>query len=101
GIRDGHVTGVQTCALPIPVPAAAKAVSIDNGGRADRSVEQLERGAATACRTPLRSVSDNAPEQCAPIDGRAISEARINAYEESRSEERRVGEGCRAGWPAT
>src|SRR5690625_6023360 len=23
GIRDGHVTGVQTCALPISVPAAA------------------------------------------------------------------------------
>jgi len=67
----------------LAVPAAAQAVSIDNGGRGDRSVTQLQRGAATACRTPLRSVSDAAPEQCAPIDGRAISEARIDAYEQS------------------
>jgi hypothetical protein len=67
----------------LAVPAAAQAVSIDNGGRADRSVTQLQRGAATACRTPLRSVSGAAPEQCTPIDGRAISEARVDAYEQS------------------
>ena len=68
--------------LCLAVPAA-RAISIDNGGRGDRSVTQLQRGTATACRTPLRSVSDAAPEECAPIDGRTISEAQINAYEQS------------------
>src|SRR5947209_6342496 len=69
--------------VALAVPAAARAASVDNGGRADRSVQQLQRGAATACRTPLRSVSDDAPQQCAAVDGRAISEARIKVYEQS------------------
>jgi len=69
--------------VALAVPAAAKAASVDNGGRADRSIEQLQQGAATACRTPLRSVSDDAPEQCSAVDGRAISEAKIKAYGQS------------------
>lgn len=67
----------------LAVPVAAQAASIDNGGRGDRSVQQLQQGAATACRTPLRSLSDSAPEQCTPIDGRRVSEAQVKAYESS------------------
>ena len=67
----------------LSIPAAAKAVSIDNGGRADRSVEAVQNGTAAACRMPLRSVSDSASEQCSPIDGRTISEAQVAAYGQS------------------
>lgn len=69
--------------LMAAVPAAAKAVSVDNGGRADRTVQAVQWGASAACRTPLRAVSDSAPEQCAVIDGRPVSEAEVNAYQSS------------------
>jgi len=67
------------------VPAVARAASEPTGNeRLDRGLVQLQRGVATACRTPLRSAPDpSAPELCAPIDGRAISEARMQAYESS------------------
>src|SRR5205814_7011368 len=83
GVARRLVVSVALLALLSLAVPAARAISIDNGGRGDRSVTQLQRGTATACRTPLRSVSDDAPEQCSPIDGRTISEARINAYEQS------------------
>src|SRR5207253_4682656 len=45
GIRDGHVTGVQTCALPISVHAL-----VDNGrGRRMMRVEGGRKRIASAC----------------------------------------------------
>src|SRR6266702_5450764 len=41
GIRDGHVTGVQTCALPISVPLAprtARAIDLAIGDRTEGPV---------------------------------------------------------------
>jgi hypothetical protein len=68
----------------LAVPAAARAASVDNGGRVDRSVQQVQHGVAVGCRTPLREAPDPAtPEQCAVIDGRRVSEARMRAYESS------------------
>src|SRR5437870_13808094 len=67
GIRDGHVTGVQTCALPIwrgPSRAA---------------------GGGSACPLHGRSVL------VADLGGRASDRAI-----DERSEERRVGKECRA-----
>src|SRR6266702_5520140 len=48
GIRDGHVTGVQTCALPICVKEVAMqlrnalAMGADRGIRVDTADEQLD-----------------------------------------------------------
>src|SRR5207253_4964022 len=69
GIRDGHVTGVQTCALPI---SARRGSSARRGGpRATaRRAARRRRGA-----------------------GARGTRARRRA---SRSEERRVGKECRA-----
>src|SRR5690606_40255677 len=88
GIRDFHVTGVQTCALPIlaePVhpgsPAAAAAHSAQCGsGRPWESHPHPE---------PLRLPPGPGPSE----EGPAI---RCR----TRSEERRVGKGCRRRWVA-
>src|SRR5439155_5467941 len=71
GIRDGHVTGVQTCALPI------LAAEIEQRGRAglDRAVlfQRLRRPGGPAELHGSRERAD-------------------------RSEERRVGKECRSRW---
>src|SRR4051794_41552449 len=68
GIRDGRVTGVQTCALPIcfaPPPSRSPALS---------APLTSERSACAAGARPVRS----------PVS--------------TRSEERRVGKECRSRW---
>src|SRR5690606_39576904 len=84
GIRDFHVTGVQTCALPI---------SKDRVRRADREQggPQLAAGARLPRRAPRR-LRGRVPER---------REDQRHAYRDEeraargRSEERRVGKGCR------
>src|SRR6266702_2812425 len=45
GIRDGHVTGVQTCALPICQPPSIKVLAATPGPvRSSSGVELLARG---------------------------------------------------------
>src|SRR5439155_10385739 len=68
GIRDGHVTGVQTCALPIYLTTLPSASSFNTRRRGEsRSSSSEEVGRADL-------------ETCA------------------RSEERRVGKECRSRW---
>src|SRR5207253_5500838 len=99
GIRDGHVTGVQTCALPIwpawrPLtlqsrePARVRSKWVALGWNARRRfagrVDQRDE-IARAETTIARSTEVRAPG----------TEPRPH----SRSEERRVGKECRArGW---
>src|SRR5690625_7447311 len=79
GIRAGHVTGVQTCALPIFRPEIATDGSIEMHG--------------------LFELTDAAP---------AETGARLNTNPDptelelfpTRSEERRVGKECTSGWSA-
>src|SRR5207253_6978169 len=94
GIRAGHVTGVQTCALPIfddlaaierqfhhfvrTVPRAG--LLVVNGDD-----EALERVLAKGTWTPV--------ERLGAADG---WEAAAPAAD--RSEERRVGKACRSAW---
>src|SRR5439155_11542948 len=72
GIRDGHVTGVQTCALPISRYAGA--------GVAGRLVEAL-RGQPSPRGGGLQLGQRGG--QLGPF---------------ARSEERRVGKECRSRW---
>src|SRR5690606_40159758 len=98
GIRDFHVTGVQTCALPIylctavlasGVPARqsfgysdsdAFAVGLTCGGELEVFVQRV-----TAAERPVLDAALTAPGAAALV-------------RDLRSEERRVGKECRARW---
>src|SRR5439155_17440147 len=82
GIRDGHVTGVQTCALPIwPVPLVdvgrdeLRAVGVGPRDDERRDAADVGREAGGGERAQERGGRD-----------------------EDRSEERRVGKECRSRW---
>src|SRR5690606_40782845 len=81
GIRDFHVTGVQTCALPISVD-----VRIAEGRTRCRVVEGgVDRGT-------LELVGGGRHNLLNALA--AASAARVLGAEWARSEERRVGKGC-------
>src|SRR5207253_4053658 len=95
GIRDGHVTGVQTCALPI-LPAPEKAIPVESSwfiqigafaqeGNAQLSMKRL-RDAGLHPRTDVlgAGTTKRYRVRCGPYS--------------SRSEERRVGKECRYRW---
>src|SRR5439155_4125050 len=92
GIRDGHVTGVQSCSLPISAPAPAKAVERQRLLADVRA--WLAQGQALA-RGLLAGAPDARP---GPRDLEEL--ARTAGELLQRSEERRVGkEGRCRGWP--
>src|SRR5207253_8032375 len=97
-IRDGHVTGVQTCALPIwpaqlldlwlrPAGTLQKAVSLP--GRVCAPRERSRRLAGGRARS---SYGENR-RLLFGSGGTALG----RVPRELRSEERRVGKGCRVG----
>src|SRR5437870_13295188 len=72
GIRDGHVTGVQTCALPIcSTPQTGESVTLYDGATSLGSATLNASGIATFSFGP-------------------------NTVPTLRSEERRVGKECRS-----
>src|SRR5690348_17717799 len=85
GIRDGRVTGVQTCALPIYAP-----------GTQITSTRLLE-GAQECLRA--RGVPE-ARVDVIWVPGAFELPVAAEAAAASRSEERRVGKGGRARWGA-
>src|SRR5207253_6024939 len=84
GIRDGHVTGVQTCALPIyealTMPGIANAWTMPIKARIDMLT--------TGVRTPLGI----------KVLGSDLGEIEKVGGQIERSEERRVGKECRSRW---
>src|SRR5690606_39487985 len=80
GIRDFHVTGVQTCALPI---LAAFFDVWDN--------REIGFGLVTTSANELMSVIHNSKLRM-PI---CLDDKMADRF---RSEERRVGKECRYGW---
>src|SRR5689334_22753886 len=88
GIRDGTVTGVQTCALPISrnLPRMLRMVSCAVSGR--RSAAGRRSGAGAARDDQLVGMSGI----------RRLR--RVDAAGGGRSEERRVGKECRSRWSA-
>src|SRR5690606_39347902 len=84
GIRDFHVTGVQTCALPIWVAGAAlssMSFSLTSSGYFSRSYKQ-SKWIGFAFRS------------CGMKSARMVLALSVPF---SRSEERRVGKECRSG----
>src|SRR5690606_40159376 len=98
GIRDFHVTGVQTCALPIYLGLAHAA------RRDRRRAEAQPRGVEGLARVERDGVvvGDDA---CAieRLSGRLPGDVlvrQIEQHEVIRSEERRVGKESGWRWPA-
>src|SRR5690348_18123226 len=76
GIRDGRVTGVQTCALPIS--SKAYGFTSLNAARSTGNTVVLDYKTPGECNA------------CAP--------AAVTSVRYQRSEERRVGKECRSRW---
>src|SRR5207249_8427709 len=95
GIRDRNVTGVQTCALPIYRPSGRlhflqSATGVQPTEFTHRMAD--DRELLLRCATaPLRDTYENAI-------GALYIVQDITALRGVRSEERRVGKECRAGW---
>src|SRR5690606_39430338 len=97
GIRDFHVTGVQTCALPISL----------FGNMADdhhRRIGLLGKPLKLCCTFPnlanrTGSTLDIWRGQCLyGIYNHPVGSDIFDLLENSRSEERRVGKECRSRW---
>src|SRR5690606_40471972 len=84
GIRDFHVTGVQTCALPISANS-----SVFEGYKTRTS------GIVSAMNSTASTSQSNAPSYSALAEENALQREQLDA--QARSEERRVGKECRSG----
>src|SRR5207253_7472364 len=95
GIRDGHVTGVQTCALPILRDTtgaffAGSAVDMVRTDTAHWTAPYYERMGRRYAQAILRQLGSTA----FGANGPKIS----SASRTTRSEERRVGKEDRSWW---
>src|SRR5207253_5366331 len=98
GIRDGHVTGVQTCALPIS--RHEQQTPGNDGDRARLSAQVL---AEVLDRTgdekiTVLSTVQGLGGRHGVEDDSEVAAAAVAALEPRRSEERRGGEGGRGQW---
>src|SRR5439155_9159135 len=95
GIRDGHVTGVQTCALPISLSALATAGNAQNAyqGKFTLAVETHWEGVALPAGDYTFALPSNSAPYRLYIWGQGVGAI-------IRSEERRVGKECRSWWSA-
>src|SRR5439155_12557418 len=92
GIRDGHVTGVQTCALPISQFFEAWVIELDPEKPALRFFDaKTYEPPKNAAKLPLLVENDR-------MYVMATLEVNDHLTVEHRSEERRVGKECRSGW---
>src|SRR5439155_9739312 len=89
GIRDGHVTGVQTCALPIYLKKEYRNRPLMHSEAWDRTF-----GGTLGKRNedPKVQLADMDLDD---IDIQVIFPSHLSL---SRSEERRVGKECRSRW---
>src|SRR5690606_40118821 len=96
GIRDFHVTGVQTCALPILLALVVARERIDGDDRVDTvapDVRQLTAQVRGARVHVVGILREHLLRQ--RLAGRDAVLARVRLQ---RSEERRVGKGVSTGW---
>src|SRR5207253_5150536 len=95
GIRDGHVTGVQTCALPIFEALGPR--SIEDLAAVAETSDTLERLRETPGLGPrIDEYAHRAGQYLAYQDGHKLTTR--TGVTGQRSEERRVGKAWRSGW---
>src|SRR5207253_7701262 len=87
GIRDGHVTGVQTCALPISSSSRAQTCAPCASFTTARARRSHRSHPPTWTGPPRSHVRNGSTEP--ESHRRSVTD---------RSEERRVGKECRGGW---
>src|SRR5690606_40601394 len=95
GIRDFHVTGVQTCALPISNKRAAQnaAVKLANMPGVGNAASMTGDADVQAISTAGRSYDFQAAKPIAAMAAAALNLPNVELL--SRSEERRVGQETR------
>src|SRR5690606_39752763 len=94
GIRDFHVTGVQTCALPISMMRGR--IGVESAlGKGSRFWFDIPRAEVEAESSPR--VTGRAGDRALVVDKSVAQREALAA----RSEERRVGKGGRSGGAAT
>src|SRR5207253_8935457 len=95
GIRDGHVTGVQTCALPIWFVRE----STNNPGAVKVTIRKFYRpsGSSTQLKGVVPDLVLPSLNNYAEV-GEASLENPLSWDTIERSEERRVGKECRCRW---
>src|SRR5439155_9029293 len=86
GIRDGHVTGVQTCALPI---FADVTVALE-----PLRAKRLGKARLITLHAQLEDTTRRALQR---LDGPLDGDGALVEHDD-RSEERRVGKECRCRW---
>src|SRR5689334_24180037 len=94
GIRDGTVTGVQTCALPI---SAGPRTRRDAVARADGAAQAAQQGG----RQERAEARHGAPRAGLSRQFEAVASTRsqtASIRRANRSEERRVGKECGTWW---
>src|SRR5690606_40061678 len=94
GIRDFHVTGVQTCALPICLRLAVFLAPLFSAGSYALTLSL----AAEDAWPPFSDSQGNGYSRDLAIAAFAHSGVTLNIQ---RSEERRVGKECRSRWALT
>src|SRR5439155_11193961 len=90
GIRDGHVTGVQTCALPI-FDVYPKGNTTPTATNPNNDVVYLEFHTFSPEDLVYVTKSTDGGASFGPS-------IPVETGTNSRSEERRVGKECRCGW---
>src|SRR5690606_40348901 len=97
GIRDFHVTGVQTCALPIyetPIfDTVTSSIIIFRFVKSKAPERKAKRVSVVKYRSTRRLTS----VALRKLQG-GSSDGSIDRFERARSEERRVGKECRSRW---
>src|SRR5690606_40943389 len=101
GIRDFHVTGVQTCALPISIVGAGdgRALRVVASTASElASFEGAMDAEGTMLQGPLSTINAAAVREMVP----ALRPQLVGLRTSARSEERRVGKerSCRVWAPA-
>src|SRR5207253_3841751 len=91
GIRDGHVTGVQTCALPIsdttPISSGVYTLAVVRGLVRRVPADHISVSGLTILESFTHGVCNGIPHFW-------LGQQRHLLGQHVRSEERRVGKGC-------